>query len=84
MARRKAVVEEKNYDELIKASEERISTLASDLKEEKANLKNLKKDKIRYDKMMEEKKKADEIREVTELIIASGKTPDEIKKLLSE
>lgn len=84
MARRKAAVEEKNYDELIKASEERISTLASDLKEEKANLKNLKKDKIRYDKMMEEKKKADEIREVTELIIASGKTPDEIKKLLSK
>ena len=67
MARRKKV-EEKNYDELIQVSEERITTLTNDLKEEKANLKQLKKDKIRYDEMLEEKKKEEEIRKLSELI----------------
>ena len=83
MARRKKV-EEKNYDELIQVSEERITTLTNDLKEEKANLKQLKKDKIRYDEMLEEKKKEDEIRKLSELIAESGKYIDDIKKLLTE
>lgn len=83
MARKKVVVE-KNYDELIKVSEEKIVTLTSDLKEEKANLKNLKKEKIAFDKAMEKKKKDEEIKELTELIIASGKTPEEIKELLNK
>ncbi len=83
MARRKKV-EEKNYDELIQVSEERITTLTNDLKEEKANLKQLKKDKIRYDEMLEEKKKEDEIRKLSELIAESGKSIDDIKKLLTE
>ena len=47
MARRK--VEEKNYDELIQLSEERIEKLKTDLKAEKANLKQLQKDQIRYE-----------------------------------
>lgn len=83
MARRKKV-EEKNYDELIKASEERIVALSSELKEEKASLKQLKKDKIVYDKMMEEKKKENEIKEITAMIIESGKSLDEIKQLLTK
>ncbi len=83
MARRKKV-EEKNYDELIQVSEERITTLTNDLKEEKANLKQLKKDKIRYDEMLEEKKKEEEIRKLSELIAESGKSIDDIKKLLTE
>ena len=83
MARRKKV-EEKNYDELIQVSEDRITTLTNDLKEEKANLKQLKKDKIRYDEMLEEKKKEDEIRKLSELIAESGKSIDDIKKLLTE
>ena len=45
MARRKKV-EAKNYDELIQGSEERIAALTADLKSEKANLKQLKKDKV--------------------------------------
>ena len=80
MARRKKV-EEKNYDELIQVSEERITTLTNDLKEEKANLKQLKKDKIRYDEMLEEKKKEDEIRKLSELIAESGKSIYDIKKI---
>lgn len=81
MARRKKV-EQKNYDELIKASEERITTLTNNLKEEKANLKQLKKDKIRYDEMVEAQKKEEEIRELSELIAESGKSIADIKKLL--
>lgn len=81
MARRK-MVEEKNYDELIKASEEKITALNDELKEEKANLKQLKKDKIKYDAIIEQRKKEEEIREVTELVIASGKSLEEIKALL--
>lgn len=81
MARGKKV-EEKNYDELISASEERITTLTADLKTEKANLKQLKKDKIRYDEMVEKEKKEREIQEVAALIAESGKSLEEIKELL--
>lgn len=81
MARRKKV-EEKNYDELIQASEERIAALSSELKEEKAALKKLKKDKVIYDKMVEEQKKEVEIKEITSMIVESGKSIDEIKELL--
>ena len=79
MARRKKV-EEKNYDELIQASEERIAALSSELKEEKAALKKLKKDKVIYDKMVEEQKKEVEIKEITSMIVESGKSIDEIKE----
>lgn len=81
MARKKKV-EEKNYDELIKASEEHIATLMAELKEERVNLKRLKKDKVVYDQMIEDQKKENEIREISALIAESGKTLDEIKKLL--
>ena len=82
MARRKKV-EEKNYDELIKTSEERIAALSTELNEEKVLLKRLKKDKIAYDEMMEKQKKENEIKELTAMIVESGKSLDEIKKLLS-
>ncbi|MBC5746145.1 hypothetical protein FMM74_022035 [Lachnospiraceae bacterium MD308] len=81
MARRKKV-EAKNYDELIKASEERIVVLTDDLKAEKANLKQLKKDKIVYDKVLEDEKKEKEIQEVAAIIAESGKTIEEIRNLL--
>ena len=81
MARRKKI-EEKNYNELIQASEERIAALSTELKEEKASLKQLKKDKIAYDKMMEDQKKENEIKEITAMIVESGKSVDEIKYIL--
>lgn len=82
MARRKTV-EEKNYNELIKESEDRIKTLTSDLKEEKVNLKNLKKEKVRYDELISKRKREEEIQEATKLFVESGKTLEELKKLLS-
>lgn len=81
MARRKKV-EAKNYDELIQGSEERIAALTADLKSEKANLKQLKKDKIIYDKMLEDEMKEKQIQEVAALIAESGKSIEEIKELL--
>ena len=81
MARRK--VEEKNYPELIVAAEERIDALSSELKQEKANLKQLKKDKIRYDAMVEKQKKQDEIQKAAELLVSSGKSLEEIEEFLS-
>jgi len=82
MARKKNVVEEKDYAALIQASEKLIETMTEDLKAEKANLKQLRKDKECYDKMIEDQKREREIREVTELILDSGKSLDEIKALL--
>ncbi|MCI8884542.1 MAG: hypothetical protein HFG87_01010 [Dorea sp.] len=81
MARRK--VEEKNYPELIVAAEERIDALSSELKQEKANLKQLKKDKIRYDAMVEKQQKQAEIQKAAELLVASGKSLEEIEEFLA-
>lgn len=91
MARPKRRVEEKNYDELIKATNEEISSLEqtlletkTKLKEKKAEVKQLEKDKERYDEMIAEQKKQEEIKKAAEMIIASGKSLEEIEKLLSE
>ncbi len=81
MARRK--VEEKNYPELIVAAEERIEALSAELKQEKANLKQLKKDKIRYDAMMEKQQKQAEIQKAAEMLVASGKSMEEIEEFLA-
>lgn len=83
MARRK-VVEEKNYDELIEALEKEISEITLELKEKKASLKKLQKDKISYDEMMEKKKKEAEVQAAAQLIIESGKSLNEIKELLKK
>lgn len=81
MARRK--VEEKNYPELIQASEERIADLSSELKQEKANLKQLKKDQVRYEAMAEKQKKQEEVQKAAELLVASGKSMEEIEQFLA-
>lgn len=81
MARRKVV--ERNYPELIQEAEEKIETMSAELKQEKANLKQLKKDKIRYDAMVEKQKKQDEIQKAAELLVSSGKSLEEIEEFLS-
>lgn len=81
MARRKVV--ERNYPELIQETEERIEALSAELKQEKANLKQLKKDKIRYDAMVEKQRKQDEIQKAAEMLVASGKSLEEIEEFLS-
>ena len=81
MARRK--VEEKNYPELIELAEERIEALSAELKQEKANLKQLKKDKVRYDAMVEKQKKQAEVQKAAEMLVASGKSLEEIEQFLA-
>ncbi|MCI9381810.1 MAG: hypothetical protein HFG88_12405 [Dorea sp.] len=81
MARRKVV--ERNYPELIQEAEEKIEAMSAELKQEKANLKQLKKDKIRYDAMVEKQKKQDEIQKAAELLVSSGKSLEEIEEFLS-
>ena len=81
MARRK--VEEKNYPELIELAEERIEALSAELKQEKANLKQLKKDQVRYDAMVEKQQKQAEIQKAAELLVASGKSLEEIEEFLA-
>ena len=81
MARRK--VEEKNYPELIELAEERIEALSAELKQEKANLKQLKKDQVRYEAMVEKQKKQAEVQKAAELLVASGKSLEEIQEFLA-
>jgi len=84
MAGRKRQVAEKDYDALIKASEEKIEKLTSEIKEERSTIKQLKKDKARY----EEQKAAEEAEkrkaEIVNLIDASGMSLDQIKALLKK
>ena len=63
--------------------EEKIEAMSAELKQEKANLKQLKKDKIRYDAMVEKQKKQDEIQKAAELLVSSGKSLEEIEEFLS-
>ena len=81
MARRK--VEEKNYPELIELAEERIEALSAELKQEKANLKQLKKDQVRYEAMVEKQKKQAEVQKAAEMLVASGKSLEEIEQFLA-
>ena len=81
MARRK--VEEKNYPELIEMAEERIESLSAELKQEKANRKQLKKDQLRYEAMVEKQKKQAEVQKAAELLVASGKSLEEIEQFLA-
>ena len=81
MARRK--VEEKNYPELIEMAEEKIESLSAELKQEKANLKQLKKDQVRYEAMVEKQKKQAEVQNAAELLVASGKSLEEIQEFLA-
>lgn len=68
---------------MIQETEEKIEALSAELKQEKANLKQLKKDKIRYDAMVEKQKKQDEIQKAAELLVSSGKSLEEIEEFLS-
>lgn len=80
MARRKVV--EKNYSELIAESEERIESLSAELEQEKANLKQLKKDQVRYEIYAEKQRKQEEIQKAAEMLISSGKSLEEIEEFL--
>lgn len=79
----KKKVTAKDYDTLISECEDKIEKLTHQLKVERVNLKTLKKNKIDYEIQLEEERKKAELESITKLILNSGKTLEEIKKLLS-
>ena len=83
MAGRRRKVEPKNYETLIKESEEKIVQLTNDLKAEKITLKKLKKDKEIYEIQKKEEEKMERTKKVAEMIAASGKSLEEIEAFLS-
>lgn len=82
MAGRRKKVAEKDYDALIKTSEEKIKKLTEDIKTERIHLKMLKKDKARYDEQMAEEAEIKKKAEIVQMIANSGKSMDEIKAFL--
>lgn len=84
MAGKKRRVAEKDYDALIQASESKIEKWANDIKEERKTLKQLKKDKERSEEQKAIEAAEKEKEEIVEMIAKSGKSLDEIKKLLTK
>lgn len=87
--RRKVVV--KNYDELIAKEKETLTKLESDainirskIKEKRVEIKKLEKAKVAYDEQKAEEEKAQKMKEVAEMIVASDKSLDEIKEFLGK
>lgn len=83
MARPRKTVQAKDYDLLIKESEEKIEKLTQNLKSEKVNLKSLKKSKELYEIQKEEEKKAEMMNKIAQLIAESGKSLEEIEEYFS-
>lgn len=89
--RRRRKVVEKNYDELIAKEQETLAKLETErtnilakIKEKKATIKKLEKDKTIYDEKKAEEEKVQQMREIAEMITTSGKSFDEIKEFLSK
>lgn len=87
--RRKAIATD--YADLITKEQEALTKLESEkaniiakIKEKKATIKKLEKEKAIYDAQKAEEEKAQQMREVAEMITASGKSFDEIKEFLSK
>ena len=83
MARQRKIIPAKDYDLLIKESEEKIEKLTSALKEEKANLKVLKKTKELYELQKSREEEQAKMNKIAELIASSGKTMEEIEEYFS-
>lgn len=89
MARTRQKVEEKNYEELIAKKDESIGKLMNQLssikekiKEEKAEKKKLEKDQEIYRIQKAEEEKKAQAKELTDLVMNSGLSVDEIKVLI--
>ena len=79
---RKRIVDSKDYDALIASETEAIEKLTTTLKDRKNNLKQLKKDKLIFEKQQEEERKSKEMAEIVDMINNSGKSMDDIKQFL--
>ena len=91
MAGKRRKVAMKNYDELIAKEKETLTKLESDaanirtkIKEKRTEIKKLEKAKVAYDAQKAEEEKAQKMKEVSEMIIASDKSLDEIKEFLKK
>ncbi|MCC2255941.1 hypothetical protein LKD70_16235 [Ruminococcus sp. CLA-AA-H200] len=77
---------EKANDELTKLEteyKECVSSYRLQIKDKKAEIKKLEKDKAAFDAQKAEEEKAAALKEVAELIVESGKSIEEIKELLA-
>lgn len=83
MARQRKIIPAKDYDLLIKESEEKIEKLTNALKEEKANFKVLKKTKELYELQKAREEEQAKMNKIAELIVSSGKTMEEIEEYFS-
>ena len=91
MAGRRKKVVAKNYEELIVKEKDVLAKLESDavvirtkIKEKRAEIKKLEKAKVAYDEQKAEEEKAQKMKEVAEMIVASDKSLDEIKDFLGK
>lgn len=91
MAGRRRKVVAKNYDEMIAKEKEALAKLESDainirnkIKEKRVEIKKLEKAKVAYDEQKAEEEKAQKMKEVAEMIVASDKSLDEIKEFLKK
>lgn len=71
-----------NIDELIANVNAEIESLTASLKEKKAELKGLKKDKVKADLLLAEQKAEADKQRIIEAVTASGKSVDEILQML--
>ena len=90
MAGKRRKVVAKSYDELIAKEKDALTKLefeASDIrskiKAKRIEIKKLEKAKIAYDAQKAEEEKAQKMKEVAEMIVASDKSLDEIKEFLT-
>lgn len=88
MARPKKIIEI-NYDEAITKAQEELEVLSQkanvikiQIKDKKAELKKLERDKIAYEEWKKEQEKVIRTREIAELISESEYSLDEIRELL--
>lgn len=89
MARRRKVAN--NYDELIVREQKNLEKLEADkiailgkIKSKKAEIKKLEKAKDTYDARIADEKRSQQMKEITEMVMNSEKTIDEIKEFLTK
>ena len=91
MAGRRRKVVANNYDELIAKERKILEKLEADkiailgkIKSKKAEIKKLEKAKDTYDARIADEKRSQQMKEIAEMVMNSGKTIDEIKEFLTK
>lgn len=89
MAGKRKKVLPKNYDALIYEKKKELEQLESDksaiavkMKELKADIKKLEKEKNRFEEQEAIRIKEEEMKKIAEMIVESGKSLEDVKKLL--